>query len=206
MQAFIEIFRLMRAKNIIFVHNACLNKGYSAAFEASFGYFERYIAYCTYLWTQRFEAGLFDRPQRQQALRICRIFPLGIVEAYFIYKFGIDITLFFNVNSDWKTAHCTDCIVAGMAERYITSIAQRLSVAVASYSDFVLISTKKISSCAPCGEIRGKRAFFVIFKAHPGNALVFLRTKKIHFALVLLVGQFVYIYKKCQCHYFACIF
>lgn len=94
MQAFIEIFRLMRAKNIIFVHNACLNKGYSAAFESPFGYFERYIADCTYLWTQRLEAGFFDRPQRKQVLRICRISSLGIVDAYFIYKFGIDITLF----------------------------------------------------------------------------------------------------------------
>lgn len=84
------------------MHNACLNKGYSAAFESPFGYFERYIADCTYLWTQRLEAGFFDRPQRKQALRICRIFPLGIVDAYFIYKFGIDITLFLNVNSDWE--------------------------------------------------------------------------------------------------------
>lgn len=206
MQAFIEIFRLTRAKNIIFVHNACLNKGYSAAFEASFGYFERYIAYCTYLWTQRFEASLFDRPQRQQALRICRIFPFGIVDAYFIYELGIDITLFLYINSDWETAHSADCIVTGMAERYIASLAQRLSVAVAGHPDFVLISTQKIGSRASRGEIRGKRAFFVIFKAHPGNALMFLRTKKIHFALVLLVGQFVYIYKKCQCHYFAYIF
>lgn len=124
-----------------------------------FGYFERYIADCTYLWTQRLEAGFFDRPQRKQALRICRIFPLGIVDAYFIYKFGIDITLFFNVNSDWKTAHRTDCIVAGMTERYITSIAQRLPAAVTSYSDFVLINTQKVGRRAPCGEIRGKRAF-----------------------------------------------
>ena len=128
------------------------------------------------------------------------------VAAYFIYKFGIDITLFLNVNSDWKTAHRTDHIVAGMTERYITSIAQRLPAAVTSYSDFVLINTQKVGRRAPCGEIRGNRAFFVIFKAHPGNALAFLRTKKIHFALVLLVGQFVYIYKKCQCHYFAYIF
>ena len=69
------------------MYNSRLYERYSAAFEASFGYFERYIAYCTYLWAQRFEAGLFDRPQRKQALRICRIFPLGIVDAYFIYKF-----------------------------------------------------------------------------------------------------------------------
>lgn len=143
MQAFIEIFRLTRAKNIIFVHNACLNKGYSAAFESPFGYFERYIADCTYLWTQRLEAGFFDRPQRQQALCICRIFPFGIVDAYFIYELRIDITLFLNVNSDWETAHSADCIVTGMAERYIASITKRLPVAVASYSDFVLISTQK---------------------------------------------------------------
>lgn len=66
---------------------------------------------------------------------------------------------FFNVNSDWKTAHRTDCIVAGMTERYITSIAQRLPAAVTSYSDFVLINTQKVGRRAPCGEIRGKRAF-----------------------------------------------
>lgn len=93
-----------------------------------------------------------------------------------------------------SAAHRTDRIVAGMTERYITSIAQRLPAAVTSYSDFVLINTQKVGRRAPCGEIRGKRGF-VIFKAHLGNALALLRTKKIHFALVLLVGQFVYIYK-----------
>ena len=188
------------------MHNACLNKGYSAAFEASFGYFERYIAYCTYLWTQRFEAGLFDRPQRQQVLRICRISSLGIVEAYFINEIRIDITLILKVNSDWETAHSADCIVAGMAERYITSITKRLSVAVAGHPDFVLISTQKIGSRASRGKICGERTLFVIFKAYLENSLALLWAKKIHFALVLLVGQFVYIYKKCQCHYFACIF
>ena len=128
------------------MHNACLNKGYSAAFESPFGYFERYIADCTYLWTQRLEAGFFDRPQRKQVLRICRISSLGIVDAYFIYELRIDITLFLNVNSDWKTVHSADCIVTGMAERYIASIAQRLSVAVTSYSDFVLINTLRTKS------------------------------------------------------------
>ena len=76
------------------MHNACLNKGYSAAFESPFGYFERYIADGIDLRAQRLEAGFFDRPQRKQALRICRIFPLGIVDAYFIYELRIDITLF----------------------------------------------------------------------------------------------------------------
>ena len=132
-------------------------------------------------------------------------YPLSASLTHILFmSFGLT-SRFFSMSTP-KTAHCTDCIVAGMTERYITSIAQRLPATVTSYSDFVLINTQKVGRRAPCGEIRGKRAFFVIFKAHPGNALAFLRTKKIHFALVLLVGQFVYIYKKCQCHYFACIF
>lgn len=159
-----------------------------------FGYFERYIADCTYLWTQRLEAGFFDRPQRKQVLRICRISSLGIVDAYFIYELRIDITLFFNVNSDWKTAHRTDCIVAGMTERYIASIAQRLPAAVTSYSDFVLISTKKSAAARLAARFAASERFLSSSKRIPETRSRFCGQRNfISRSYCSLVSSFIFI-------------